>query len=140
VLAVLVGLAAIRVIGNGLTTRSTPALSAAEVAERLSRVTPAASASLGSRPSDPAVTTSPATAPPPTMSTTVEATRGGTVVARCDGSRAEIITMTPELGFTVHEQNGAEGEFRLSSDNHDRVKIRVTCVAGVPGVSWSNRD
>lgn len=141
VLAVAVGLGAIGIIGAGLTSPdTTQAKSAAEVAQELGRLTPAPSAaaaqSLGS---------APATSPAPRAAGTVKATRGGTVVARCAGSRAEILTMTPELGFAVHEKDSgpqaeAEGEFRSSSDNHDRVKVRVTCAGGTPDVSAESRD
>ena len=131
VLAVLVGLGAVSVIGNGLTSDgSTPALSAADVDRQLREATPAPSASA------PAPTgTSPAGTEP-----TAESTRGGTVVARCVGTQAEIVAMSPAQGFAVHEkdqgpQDDAEGEFRGSADEHDRVKITVTCAGGHPSVS-----
>ena len=135
-LALLVGLGAISVIGAGLTGDSTPALSAADVDKQL-REQPSASAALGGNPSP--TTGSPS--PEPTVKEpAVKRTRGGTVVARCVGTRAQIVTMTAAIGFTVHEKEGAEGEFRSSSDNHDRVKIRVSCAGGDPSISAENRD
>ena len=154
-LAVLVGLGAIKLIGDGLTDNSTPALSAAEVDKRLGDNP---SASLGASPSTAATKPSASTTEPSASVTTkpswgaasrsepvAKATRGGTVVARCTGARAEIVTMTAALGFTVHEKDSgpqaeAEGEFRGTSDHHDRVKIRVTCAGGRPDVSWESRD
>jgi len=68
-------------------------------------------------------------------------TRGGTVVARCDGGQAVIVSMTPAQGFEVHERNGGEGEFRSTSDNHDRVKIDVSCAgSGSPAVTARDDD
>jgi hypothetical protein len=146
VLAVLVGLGAINVIGDGLTAGSGNALSPADVARQLSAAP--------STPPSPAPVTTGAAAPPSSPASTepsattgagsrpaVESRRGNTVVARCAGTQAEILTMTPALGFAVHEkssgpQHEAEGEFRSSSDNHDRVKVRVTCSDGTPGFSW----
>ena len=66
--------------------------------------------------------------------------RAGTVVARCDGGAALIVSMSPAQGFEVHERedgpqdDGAEGEFRGISDNHDRVKIDVTCADRRPEI------
>jgi hypothetical protein len=131
VLAVLVGLGAISVIGNGLTSGSTPALSAADVDRQLRAETPT-----------PTPTGPQPTGPQPTgpAEPTAESTRGGTVVARCVGTQAEIVAMSPAQGFAVHErdqgpQDDAEGEFRGSADDHDRVKITVTCADGHPSVS-----
>jgi hypothetical protein len=134
-LALLAGLGAISVIGAGLTGGSTPALSAADVDKQL-RSEPSASAALGGNPSSPEVTPSPTNLEKPA----VKRTRGGTVVARCGDAGAQIVTMTAAIGFTVHEKQGAEGEFRSSSDNHDRVKIRVSCAGGSPSISAENRD
>ena len=53
------------------------------------------------------------------------------MVARCADGAAVIVSMSPAQGFEVHEHDGpqddgAEGEFRGISDNHDRVKIEVS--------------
>ncbi|WP_238547260.1 hypothetical protein [Actinoplanes friuliensis] len=145
VLAVLVGLAAISVIGNGLTGSEARPLSAAEVADELARqqasvvasAVPSASAGTGTRP--------PAS-PSTTAGTRTLPTRGGTVVGRCAGSRPEIVSMSPKQGFELHErdrgpQDGeAEGEFRGLADNHDRVKFDVVCAAGRPGLVLDRED
>ena len=57
------------------------------------------------------------------------------MVARCAGDGTEIVSMSPDTGFNLHEvdqgvQSAAEGEFRGVTDNHDRVKVSVTCPAG----------
>jgi hypothetical protein len=155
VLAVLVGLGAISVIGNGLTSGSTPALSAADVDRQLREQTPTTSAPAptgtepagtepaGTEPTgtEPTESTEPTgTMPPAETEPTADSTRGGTVVARCVGTQAEIVAMSPAQGFAVHEkdqgpQDDAEGEFRGSADDRDRVKISVTCADGRPSVS-----
>jgi hypothetical protein len=144
VLAVLVGLGAISVIGNGLTSGSTPALSAADVDRQLREQTPTTSAPAptGTEPAgtEPTGTEPTGTMPPAETEPTAASTRGGTVVARCVGTQAEIVAMSPAQGFAVHEkdqgpQDDAEGEFRGSADDRDRVKISVTCADGRPSVS-----
>jgi cytoskeletal protein RodZ len=163
VLAVLVGLAAINVIGSGLTSSGGAPKSEAEVQRDLAALPPSAepppsqipspspassaSASLGGRPTTAApATTAPGTAAPTTAAPSTAGTsrtfgtRGGTVVATCSAAGATITGMAPEAGFAVHERTSgaqaeAEGEFRSTSDNHDRVKFSVTCSGGRPTLS-----
>ena len=40
--------------------------------------------------------------------------------------------MSPAQGFQVHEQNAREGELRGIRDNHNRVKVELTCSNGTP--------
>ena len=136
VLAVVVGLAAVSVIGNGLTEPETRPLSAAEVADELARqlaVSPSASAGAGNRP-PPSV---PASA---SAATITFPTRAGTVVGRCAGSRPEVVSMSPRQGYELHEQDrglqddDAEGEFRSQRDGKDRVKFEIVCRAGLPAL------
>ena len=136
VLAVLVGLGAISVIGNGLTSPETRPLSAAEVADELARqiaVSPSASASAGTGERPPSQPTPSATAVTRTFPT-----RAGTVVGRCAGTRPEVVSMSPRQGYELHEQDrgpqedDAEGEFRGQGDRHDRVKFEIVCPGGVP--------
>jgi hypothetical protein len=133
VVAVLVGLGAINVIGSGLTSSAGAPKSEAEVRRELAALppspspsssspTPSAAASLGARPTTAA----------PSRSFN---TRGGTVVATCTSAGATITNMSPQTGFAVHEKTRTEGEFRSTSDNHDRVKFSITCSAGRPGLS-----
>jgi hypothetical protein len=123
VLAVLVGLAAINVIGAGLISPGGTVKSSAQVERELAAL-PSATASVGTGPR-----------PTPAATLTSFLTRGGTVVASCAAAGATITSMSPKPGFTRHEQNGAEGEFRSTSDNHDRVKFTITCSAGHPTLS-----
>ena len=132
ILAVLVGLVGISVIGDGLTSPVAEPISADEVARQLAAEPPAASAG-----PPPAVPSAVASVGPAPELTRLTETRGGTVVARCDAGRAVIVSMAPAQGWAVHErdagpQTEAEGEFRRTADNHDRVKVDVRCDAGVP--------
>lgn len=130
VLAVLVGLVAISVIGDGLTSPLATAMTEEQVAREL------------------AAQPSGSPAPSTTLSTTAAlpgprsfSTRGGSVVVRCEGGHAVLVSMAPAQGFAVHERDegpqddGAEGEFRSTTDHHDRVKVEATCTAGLPELS-----
>ena len=128
VLAVLVGLVAISVIGDGLVAPAAEPLSEAQVAEQLA-----------SAPPPPAVS-GPAPSAAATSASRTFLTRGGTVVARCDDGRPVIVTMSPAQGFQLHERHGAEGEFRGVRDDHDRVKVDARCAGGRPELSVESRD
>ena len=153
VLAVLVGVVGIGVVGAGLTSRQGAPVSEEEVLREVnglnessaptaseppsSRPTssrPTSSAPASSGPASSGPTSSWPTSSGPTSSGPTGAdpasqsflTRGGTVVADCD----RIISMSPAQGFSVHEQGALEGEFRGTSDNHNRVKVELTCTGG----------
>jgi hypothetical protein len=115
VLAILVGVVGIGVVGAGLTSRPGAPISQEEVLRALGES------------SSPAPGASP-TSPEPTTAKRSFPTRGGTVVATCE----RILTMAPAQGFAIHEQDAREGEFRGVSDNHDRVKVELSCAAGTP--------
>ncbi|GAA3946952.1 hypothetical protein Aau02nite_78300 [Amorphoplanes auranticolor] len=140
VLAVVVGLAAVSVIGNGLTTPETRPLSAAEVADELARqvaVSPSAAEGSGSRPPATPSASASASSGPPTLTFP---TRAGTVVGRCAGARPEVVSMSPRQGYELHEQDrglqddDAEGEFRAQGGGKDRVKFEIVCRAGIPAL------
>ncbi len=134
-LAVLVGLGAVSVIGNGLTSPETRPLSAAEVAGELARQVPGS-------PSVPAGTGDRPAPPPPERSSTPPmitfVTRAGTVVGRCAGSRPEVVSMSPRQGYELHEQDrgpqgdDAEGEFRSQTDAGDRHPFEIVCTGNLP--------
>ena len=130
VLAVLVGLLAVTLIGDGLTAPIARPMSQGEVARELA----------GQPSAPPPATVSPSR-PASTGEPSSKRTRGGTVIARCDGGTPVIVSMTPAQGFEVHERDGDEGEFRSTGDNHDRVKIDVSCAgSGRPVVSVRDED
>lgn len=146
VLAVLVGLVAIRLIGDGITSQGIEPMSQAEVERQLAAV-PSAPPVPSSAPSS-----VPSSAPQPSPSTAGNSgswlNDGGTVVARCIDGRIEIVSMSPALGFETHEwetgpqDDEAEGEFRSLTDNDARIKVDVRCDAsGEPQISVrSERD
>jgi hypothetical protein len=138
-LAVLVGLGAINIIGNGLTSPETRPLSAAEVADELARqitVSPSATAGTGARPS-PSVSPSVS----PSAATRSFPTSAGTVVGRCAGSRPQVVSMSPRQGYEVHDQDDAEGEFRgRGDDDDDRVKFEIVCRGGGPVLVQERED
>jgi hypothetical protein len=117
VLAVLVGVVGIGLVGAGLTSRQGSPISEQDVVKALGEVSPSAgpspTASVGVK---------------PTSRSQSFPTRGGIVVADCD----QILQMAPAQGFSVHEQGAREGEFRGVRDNHDRVKVELSCANGVP--------
>jgi hypothetical protein len=125
---------AVSLIGDGLTSPIARPMSQDEVRRELAAQPPA-------QPSPSASVTETGSAPetPSTAEPLSWRTRGGTVIARCDGGNPVIVSMTPAQGFEVHERDGNEGEFRSTSDNHDRVKIDLSCAGpGKPVVSVVN--
>jgi hypothetical protein len=141
VLAVLVGLVAISVIKPDVVSSAGEPLSPADVERELRRVpepaTPAPSSSASGSPApSPSAPGSPAPGPSASSGTAPRSflTPGGTVVARCADGRAVIVSMAPAQGWSVHERDGTEGEFRGIRDDHDRVKVEVRCAGGTPGV------
>ncbi|MEV4758396.1 hypothetical protein AB0J86_25210 [Micromonospora sp. NPDC049559] len=142
--AVLVGLAAIDLIGSGISSSASRPRSEAEVSRELAALpsldvtgSPTAAASAG---------TGPAPSPgDPSGTTRSFPTRGGTVVARCVGTGSEIVSMSPAQGFTVRERDAgprerAEGEFRSTRDGHDRVEFEVECRTGEPNLRTDHDD
>jgi hypothetical protein len=134
ILAVLVGLVAISVIGDGLTAPTLRPISEAEVARQLADEPSAAPPPSSPAPS--AASATPSTAVPRSFTT-----RGGSVIARCDAGRAVIVSMAPAQGFAVHERDRgpqddeAEGEFRSTADGNDRIEVEVRCAGGVPALT-----
>jgi hypothetical protein len=133
VVAVLVGLGAINVIGAGLTSSGDRPRTAAEVRRKLAEL-PDSSPPATTTPTAPAYPTT-----PPHLSRSFT-TRGGTVVAGCESAGATIRSMSPASGFAVHEKTSgaaaqAEGEFRGTSGNHNRVRFTITCAGGTPVLS-----
>jgi hypothetical protein len=138
VLAVLVGLVAISVIGDGLISSSGRPLAESDVARRLAAEPELESPAPSVTPSVP-----PSVAPP---AAATFRTSGGIVTARCVGGDPELVSMSPSQGYGIHErdrgpQSGrAEGEFRGVRDNHDRVKVRVHCDGDTPRIGIEERD
>lgn len=121
-LAVLVGVLGIGVVGAGLTSRQGVTISERDVEIALDSSSPSAAPSGAPSPSPTE------RAGEPASSVRSFATAGGTVLAGCE----RIETMSPAQGFALHEQDDHEGEFRGIRDDHDRVKVELSCSGGVP--------
>jgi len=89
--------------------------------------------------------TVPATQPTPTAEpTTAEpvadvrtfTSRGGTIDARCDAGRAELVSWTPTDPYVVQKvnQGPAVAAVIVFKDRSSRIRMTVTCVAGTPTV------
>jgi hypothetical protein len=145
-LATVMGLAAIGVIGAGLTSSDIRPRTQSEVADLLAAASPSTSA----EPAGPAGASSPE--PAGSVGTGAArvvktfATPGGTVTARCAGGLVQVVSMSPAQGYAVHDgvtrdlRAVAEAEFRGVADDHDRVKARLRCASDVPSMSLSVRD
>ncbi|XVU22306.1 hypothetical protein ACQPZJ_34230 [Actinoplanes sp. CA-054009] len=120
ILAVLVGVVGIGLVGSGLTSERAATVLDEDDVER----------ALGS---------APATNPTSRKSGQSRAegqtftTRGGTVVADCD----RIISMAPAQGFSIHDRDQREGEFR---NGHDRIEVELHCVNGAPQLEVTKDD
>jgi hypothetical protein len=126
--ATVTGLAAVRVIGEGITGTAAATLSQSEVEEQLASappppsVSPQASASQGSG--------------------TVLGSAAGTVVASCEDGLVTLLSWAPAQGYRVVEadrgpDDEAEVEFARGSDV---VEVRVVCTAGEPTISREKDD
>lgn len=159
VLATVLGVAAVGVIGAGLTSSDARPRTEAEVADLLAAASPSASTGTGAAPSaSPGDGPSPGTGAGPSASrATVDPatpagvrktfpTPGGTVTARCAGGLIQVVSMSPAQGYAVHDgvdrelRGEVEAEFRGTADDHDRVEARLRCVSGVPDIRLSVRD
>jgi len=127
---VLVGVVGIGLVGADLTTRQGAPVSQDQVERELQ--------GLGTAPTSASASpsASPTSKPPAKNTSRSFPTRGGTVVADCAG----ILSMAPAQGFAVHEQEDDEGEFRSVDDNDDRVKVELSCAAGVPQLRVREED
>jgi hypothetical protein len=127
VLAGLIGIVGIGVVGAGLTSRQGAPISQEDVLRALGE---------SSAPTPGVSEISPTPTGPTTLTAQSFPTRGGTVLATCQG----ITAMSPAQGFQVHEQNAREGEFRGIRDNHHRVKVELTCPNGTPELRTRDED
>ncbi|MEQ7128588.1 hypothetical protein ABN034_29190 [Actinopolymorpha sp. B11F2] len=143
--AVTVGVLAISLLGRGLTDGTSQPLSSDAVARALAKAS--AEATSGSSSPGPEANTSPTTTgtPPPTPPAGGEAggstpavtnipSRGGTVIARCDGDQAYLTSWSPHPDFETEEaERGPDSTASVEFEGDDvKVKVMVTCVNGRP--------
>ncbi|GLY07672.1 hypothetical protein Acsp01_80510 [Actinoplanes sp. NBRC 101535] len=141
-LAVLVGVVGITTVGAGLTSRQTTTSLSEEQVERELRALAAPSLSSSPSASSPTPSSSSPSSSPsrsePSASSDVrsQATRGGIVVFDCQRIRS----LSPAQGWSVHEQEDDEGEFRSDTDSHVRLKVELDCARGVPQLQVTTRE
>jgi hypothetical protein len=139
VVATVIGMGALRLVGESIAGTPGGVLSQEEVDQRLARAT-ATPASPSASPASPSASpVSPSvTAPGPSTGASgtrrVLKARGGSAVAECDGTAARLVSWWPAQGFGTHEVHRgpaaeAEVDFRGPAG---RSKIKVRCAAGQP--------
>lgn len=130
--ALAVGLSAVGAIGSGLLGPGPQPLTPAEVDARLAATDPAEPA-VAAPPQPPAAApVDPATAPD------VVATEGGTILARCTGDVADVVSATPAQGFRVQtesEDGGPRVRFRAGKT---RIEVHLSCAGGRPVAEVKN--
>ncbi|MEV0155727.1 septum formation initiator [Micromonospora sp. NPDC050686] len=142
------GLAAVRVIGDGIGAgQSGHVVSADQVARELATATgsPAPAATPApSRTAAPGGT--PGARPPSAVPTaaaarTVRSTPGGTVIAACTGSIVRLTT-SPAQGFRVEREDGEPDDHArvVFAGGGGRIEVDVRCRAGQPTVTWKRDD
>jgi len=139
------GLAAVQVIGAGLTGPAGEVRSPDEVARALA----ATSGSVGPGPatSPGASTGSPGPGTPAPGGSghgprQLLSTPGGTVVAECDGRTVWLTSWTPAQGYRVGEvERGPDDDAEVTFHGSDeRIEVEVECVAGRPVPTWKKND
>jgi hypothetical protein len=147
-----VGLLALSLIGDGMSTRTgqplTPDAVAREVSSAPVPTTPSAASPGRGAPSaavSPAGATSsripaPAEAPAARPTERLFTTSGGTAIVRCTGTRAYLVSWSPNPGFGFDNvERGPTDRVRVRFRSHDqKVDLRATCVGGVPQQRVSN--
>ncbi|WP_405431781.1 septum formation initiator [Micromonospora sp. NBC_00617] len=137
--ATLIGLGAIRLVGESITGTPGGIRSEAEIERALaSEPAPAPTDTTGNGP------TAPGTAPPGTATASAAspgpgvrrsfATGGGTAVAECGARGVRLVSWAPAQGYRVHEvdrgpDDDVEVTFEGSAGRHE---LKVRCIGGEP--------
>jgi hypothetical protein len=142
------GLAAVRVIGDGIGAGpAADVVSAERVARDLAAATPApVPTSTTARP-DGAASTGPGS-PGPSVTTPagarkVDLTPGGTVIAECAGPNVRLVTVSPAQGFGVQRQDSEPDDHArviFAGGGGGRIEVDVRCRAGQPTITWKRHD
>lgn len=144
VAATLTGLAAVQVIGDGITASTDGGVLTPQQVERQlasTSASPSADSSTGSA--------APAPTPAPTQGTStttavkkVLSTPGGTVIAECDGATVRLVSWAPAQGFGVKRADrGPDAHAEVTFEGAaGKVELRVRCVSGRPTASWEQDD
>jgi hypothetical protein len=138
-LAVVVGLLAVSLLGTGITSGQTHPLSHAAVNRALAHATRQPSATPAPSTSTPSTPPASPTTPAPTSSDQKHAvralgTRGGSIIARCTGNTAYLVSWSPRQGFETddHVRGPAPTAF-IKFDGEDLdVYTTISCRNGTP--------
>ena len=148
VAATVTGLAAVQVIGDGITaTSADEVLTPGQVERQLASAT----ASPSVDPNAPPSVDTPTPAPPGASSSKAPAqpvrkvlpTPGGTVVAECAAGIVTLVSMSPAQGFGVKRADrGPSHEHAdvVFEADTGKVELRVRCSHGEPTASWKQDD
>jgi hypothetical protein len=134
VVATLIGVGALRLVGESIAGTPGGVLSQEEVDRQLATATAASGSPSPSPPPASPSTSVPAPSIGASHARQVFKARGGSAVAECDGTAARLVSYWPAQGYGTHEvREGpaaeAEVDFRGSAG---RSKIKVRCAAGQP--------
>lgn len=126
--ATAVGVAAVSLLGEGISDSASRPLSADEVRRELARTTP--------------LPTDSATRPPGAGPPQVFNTAGGTVVAGCVGTRATLDSWSPAQGF--HSEDEERGPAPIASlkfeSDEDELQVEIDCASGQPRLRTATDD
>jgi hypothetical protein len=140
-------MAAVSSIGSGIFADPTRTLDQSEIAAALASSSARESSPNGSRTASPSPSPSaspsseaPSAEPVASMPQAFDSP-GGSVIARCTGPDAEVVTWTPAQGYQVEGENqqGHDVEVEFESDERT-VKVRVSCVDGRPAAEIDGDD
>lgn len=141
--AVVAGLAAVSVLGEGITDQTTKPMTAAQVRDELAEPAPTSSSPAPVSPSptgarrkpkataeDPAKTVTPS----PTGITRILNSRGGSVLARCVNDTAYLVSWTPLQGYSADAaRRGPAPTVSVEFQSGDRrIAVIVSCSGGQP--------
>ncbi|MCO5994295.1 hypothetical protein [Actinoallomurus rhizosphaericola] len=147
-----IGIAAISVLGAGITDRGVRPLTPDQVDRALAAgTTPAPATTTPATPTAPAATpTAPAATPtsqgtsgaPAAGTTRALSAPGGSVLARCGPADAVyLLSWTPAQGYGVDDVNrgpASRASVKLEADHGRKLVIQVTCRSGVPTAVTTN--
>lgn len=140
-----IGIAAISVLGAGITDRGVRPLTPDQVERALAAdTTPAPAATTPATPTAPVATpTAQGTSGAPAAGTTrALSTPGGSVLARCGPADAVyLLSWTPAQGYGVDDVNrgpAPRASVKLEADHGRKLVIQVTCRSGVPTAVTTN--
>ncbi len=150
VAAVGVGMLALSLIGDGLTTRTVQPLTPDVVAREASAAPVDPAPAPGTPSGTPGDDDPPASAPPPPSGSASGQrsgadkllwSAGGSVIARCTGAQVYLVSWSPEPGYRAHDVvRGPAAQASVRFDGDDvRVSVSVRCASGTPVATVTRR-